>query len=159
MSSRQAKRRTSATDAANLRRLFASLRMISFTAANSESLDLLQCSRRDVLPIVGALKADLPASLIGALHCGLQLRRPRRYSQHAPARSIKGSIPRGRPSVEDFHAFEFRCVLQATDLFAHLVRARISPRRHYHGHRGIVRPPEVAITNAPIDGCLEHFDQ
>src|SRR6266496_643229 len=58
-----------------------------------EGLALLQRSRRNVLPIVRALKADLRTHLIGAVDCFFQLGRPRRDSQHAPARSIKSSFP------------------------------------------------------------------
>src|ERR1700716_1957269 len=71
-------------------------------------LALLQRPRRDIFAIVGAVKADRRASLIGALHRRLQLRSPCRYSEHAAARSVESLITLRRAGMEDFYAVQLR---------------------------------------------------
>src|ERR1700675_3607517 len=100
-------------------------------------LALFQRPRRDIFAVVGALKADLRASLIGALHRRLQLRCPRRYSEHAASRSIESLVAFGSAGVEDLYAVQLRCILQTGNILARLVAPRITARSHHYAHRRI----------------------
>src|SRR5579863_771728 len=114
---------------------------------------LPQRSPRNIPPILRPLKPNLLASRISPFHCRLQIRRPRRDSQHPPARSKKLSISLRSPRMKNLHALAHP--IQSDNIFPHIKRPRISSRSHHHAHRRVPRPSEIPIAYSPFHRSLQ----
>src|ERR1700731_1790375 len=61
--------------------------------------------------------------------------------------------------MEDSYAVQLRRILQACNFLSRLVASRITAGSHHDTYRRIVRPLEIAVAGAAVDGCLHGLDQ
>src|ERR1017187_1673973 len=120
---------------------------------------LLQRPPRNILAVMRPVKTNLRASFVSAPDRRFQVTRPRRHSQHAPARSVINPITLRSPRVKHFHALHRTRFFDSVDSLPYFVRSRISARRHHHANRSVLRPLEIPFAHAPLNRGLHGFGQ
>src|SRR5581483_7605789 len=106
-----------------------------------------------------AIKSYFSDGLVGTVNRGVERRSPRGHAKNAPSGRVKCTVPPGSSGMEYFDAFHLVRVLDPFDFFADLNRARISPGCHDHAHRRILRPAEISVTHAALNGSFDCFEQ